>query len=167
MQRSDPTASMIIEPLDLADDATAAAILDIQRAGYAVEAELIGFDGIPAMRDTKETLRAVCARFLGAHVDGVLVGVLAYEHEGEDVTIDRLVVDPRRFRCGVASALLGEVFSRASCARFVEVATGTRNLPAVRLYERHGFRATLVIEVAAGVTITCFRRDTAACSAPC
>ena len=36
-----------IRELDIGDGRTAAAVLACQRAGYEVEAELMGFDGIP------------------------------------------------------------------------------------------------------------------------
>ena len=36
----------MIEVLDIGDAATASQILQIQRAAYAIEAELIGFEGI-------------------------------------------------------------------------------------------------------------------------
>ena len=42
---------IVIEPLDLADPATAADVLRVQRAAYRVEAELIGFDGIPPLHE--------------------------------------------------------------------------------------------------------------------
>ena len=35
--------------LDLSDPDTLRQLWDLQRASYAVEAELIGFDGIPAL----------------------------------------------------------------------------------------------------------------------
>jgi hypothetical protein len=43
--------------LDLSDPGTLRRLRDLQRASYAVEAELIGFDGIPALRESLEELR--------------------------------------------------------------------------------------------------------------
>ncbi|MEU8434628.1 GNAT family N-acetyltransferase [Streptomyces sp. NPDC029216] len=134
--------SPYVRPLDLADEATAVAVHRIGRAAYAVEAELIGFDGIPALGESLAEMRARELRWLGAvGPDGEIAGFLAWEEPGGDgpLRLDRLCVDPARFRRGVASLLLRHALEELFPGRPVEVTTGAANTPAVTLYERLGF----------------------------
>ena len=142
----------MIRPLDLGDPATLRALVTLQRAAYAVEAELLGTDAIPALRETDADLAASGETFLGAERDGRLVGAISYRWAGETLDIHRLVVDPACFRQGIAGALLDAL---PVASRYV-VATGAGNTPARALYERRGFVAVREREVAAGVRIVEF-----------
>lgn len=130
-----------IRALDLADEATAADVYRIGRAAYAVEAELIGFDGIPALRESLAQMRARDLHWVGAvSAAGELAGFLAWERRpGGGIGIDRLCVDPAWFRQGIASLLLRHALTELFPDRQVEVTTGAANAPAVTLYERLGF----------------------------
>ena len=145
-----------IRPLDLSDDETARAVLALQRAAYAVEAGLIGSDGIPALTETLERLRAAGESWLGAldAETGRLAGAVAWR-ELDDGTVDicRLVVAPEAFRRGIATALLNALDS-AFPGRSMVVSTGRDNEPAVALYRRRGFRAVRDREAASGLWIT-------------
>ncbi|HEU4965088.1 MAG TPA: GNAT family N-acetyltransferase, partial [Bacilli bacterium] len=68
------TTSLQIRPLDLTDKKEAMQLLAVQIPAYRVEADLIGFDGIPPLHDTLETLQACGESFYGAFLDGELVG---------------------------------------------------------------------------------------------
>jgi GNAT superfamily N-acetyltransferase len=128
-----------VESLDLADDATLAAVVALQRAGYAVEAELIGAPSLPPLTETPEQLRASGETFLGATDGGTLLGVVSYKRDGAIVDIHRLVVHPGAFRRGIATALLDALERREAGAMHWIVGTGAANLPARTLYERRGF----------------------------
>jgi ribosomal protein S18 acetylase RimI-like enzyme len=132
----------VTAPLDLDDDATVAALVELQRASYAVEAELIGAPSLPPMRDTPETLRASGETFLGAVRDGELVGLISFKRDGDTVDIHRLAVHPRAFRRGVARELLDALEGREADAAHWTVGTGADNVPARTLYERRGFAVT-------------------------
>ncbi|MFD8983429.1 GNAT family N-acetyltransferase [Streptomyces sp. NPDC059564] len=147
-----------IRPLDLGDDATAAAVHRIGRAAYAVEAELIGFDGIPALRESLPDMRARALRWLGAVTpDGEIAGFLAWEETaGGPVCLDRLCVAPAWFRRGIASLLLRHVLTEVFPDRVVEVTTGAANAPAVALYERLGFVRGADFSPVPGLTMASF-----------
>jgi GNAT superfamily N-acetyltransferase len=134
--------SVEITELDLADPATAERLVALQRASYAVEAQLIGAAERPPMRDTPEALRASGETFLGAARAGALVGAVAYKRSAGTVDIHRLVVDPSAFRGGVATALLDALEAREPDAEHWTVGTGAANAPARALYERRGYEAT-------------------------
>ncbi|OKK15209.1 hypothetical protein AMK16_28665 [Streptomyces sp. CB00455] len=156
-------ASLQTRPLDLADEATATAVYRVGRAAYAVEAELIGFDGIPALRESLADLRTRPLNWLGAlSADGGLAGFVAWEEApGSAVGVDRLCVDPAWFRRGVASLLLGRLLTGVLSGRRVTVTTGAANAPAVALYERHGFVRGADFSPVPGLRMASFSRPAA------
>jgi ribosomal protein S18 acetylase RimI-like enzyme len=134
--------SAMVAELDLGDDATLERLIELQRASYAVEAELIGADELPPMRESAAELRGCGETFLGALDDAALLGAVSFRRAGGTVDIHRLVVDPGAFRRGVATALLDALEARERDATHWTVGTGAANAPARALYERRGFTAT-------------------------
>ena len=116
------------------EDDLARDILALQREAYAVEAALIGSDGIPALTETLEQLRAAGEDWLGVFDADGLCGAVAWQSL-DDGTVDicRLVVAPRAFRGGVATALLDELDRRFPANPMI-VSTGSGNEPALELY---------------------------------
>ncbi|SFR27115.1 Acetyltransferase (GNAT) family protein [Lentzea waywayandensis] len=135
--------------LDLSDDTVLHELWTVQRLAYAVEAEIIGFDGIPPLHESLGELRACDETFLGLYDEEGLAGAVSYRLDGSTVDICRLVVHPRAHRRGIASKLLDAVPSGPQT-----VSTGSKNEPALALYRKRGFTETGTREVAPGVTIT-------------
>ena len=154
---------MIIEPLDLADSRIAAEVLQVQRAAYAVEAELIGSRAIPPLHETVERLQARPEHFLGIRDTDGLAAFVAWQRLA-DGTLDvcRLAVAPRAFRRGYASALLDALDEHVPATRTI-VSTGTANEPALVLYRRRGFVDTDITEVLPGLSITTLQRQRRLC----
>ncbi|MFB9903601.1 GNAT family N-acetyltransferase [Allokutzneria oryzae] len=152
--------SWTLRALDLTDDGTAETVHRIGLRAYRVEAELIGFDGIPALHETVAQMRAEPLRWLGAvSEDGEPVAFLAWRRTTEgEIDIDRLCVDPGWFRKGIAGALVDEVLRESGPAI---VSTGAANTPAVTLYERKGFVRTGTLSPAPGLELATFRLDRA------
>jgi ribosomal protein S18 acetylase RimI-like enzyme len=148
----------VITPLDLTDRELAERLLTIQHAAYAVEAELIGFDGIPPLQEDLAGLMSSTEHWLGRYDGDMLVGAVAYEITADAVEITRLIVDPAHARRGHGRALLDEL-DRLEPRPVSLVATGSANLPAVSLYQSRGYAAAGEVEVAPGIHITEFRRS--------
>jgi ribosomal protein S18 acetylase RimI-like enzyme len=145
--------------LDLADPDVASAVLALQRESYAIEAALIGDERIPMLIETIDELRSAGLEWLGVIDDAGLTGAVSWKVlDDGTVDIHRLVVAPRAFRRGVASALL-DALDVAYPDRVMVVSTGTANAPALRLYGRRGFHATSVREVIPGLSITELERQ--------
>ena len=144
--------------LDLSDPTALRQLSELQRAAYAVEADLIGFDGIPQLREALADLRDCGESFLGLSDESGLVGAVSWTRL-DDGTLDicRLVVRPDAHRRGIATALL-DALDALEPAHRTTVSTGTANLPALALYHRRGFAPTGEQEVAPGVTITALER---------
>ena len=130
-------------------------MVELQRAAYAVEAALIGFEGIPPLHETAADVRSLDLVWLGAFEGDLLVGGIACADYPTFRDIDRLFVDPATARRGIGRALVSSVLGAGE----VRVSTGTRNAPALRLYESLGFEETEVREIAPGVTIRVFVRE--------
>lgn len=93
--------------LDLSDEAIAESVLALQRESYAIEAALIADERIPMLTESLEGLRAAGLEWLGAFDPDGLAGAVSWMVLADDtVDIHRLVVAPRAFRRGVATALL-------------------------------------------------------------
>lgn len=140
--------------LDLADEAIARSVLALQRESYAVEAALIGSDGIPQLTETLEELWAAGLEWLGTFDEAELTGAVSWKVL-DDGTVDiyRLVVAPRAFRRGVASALLDALDARFP-GRPTLVSTGRGNGPALELYRRRGFTVVGEREAIPGLWVT-------------
>ena len=148
----------MIRAIDLSDRAVAERVLAIQHAAYAVEAELIGFDGIPPLHEDLADLMASTEYWLGRYAGDTLVGAVAYELPDNDtVDISRLIVDPAHARRGHGRALLDHLDQLESRPISV-VSTGSANTPAVSLYKSRGYSEIGHVEIAAGIHITQFRR---------
>ncbi|MFD1824359.1 MULTISPECIES: GNAT family N-acetyltransferase [Mumia] len=147
-----------ILPVDVSDEDVAREVLAVQRAAYAIEAELIGFTELPMLHETLDELRASKESFLGAYEGGRLVGAVSWDVL-EDGTVDvfRLVVAPTAHRRGVASFLL-ETLAAWEPTRRTIVSTGSANAPALALYAQHGFVRVAEREVAPGVWLTDLER---------
>jgi ribosomal protein S18 acetylase RimI-like enzyme len=144
--------------IDLSDDRLASAIHELGRHAYAVEADLIGFDGIPALAESLEQLRARPLRWL-ASLDptGTPMAFVAWQHtDTGDIDIDRLCVDPAYFRRSLATGLLTHLLT-TQLVGDVTVSTGAANAPAVALYTRLGFVPTGTSEPEPGLLIAHFR----------
>jgi GNAT superfamily N-acetyltransferase len=146
--------------LNLSDPVTLRQVWELQRAAYAVEADLIRFDGIPPLHETLQDLRDCDESFLELSEEVGLVGAVSWKrlHDGT-LDICRLVVHPGAHRRGIATALL-DALDAQEPADLTVVSTGTANLPALALYQRRGFTPTGEHTIAPGVTVTVLERRT-------
>lgn len=146
----------MIRELDPSDDSLAARIVEIQRAGYAVEAALIGFDGIPQLTETAEHVASLTSlHWRGVFEADHLAGLIAWERSEELIDIDRLAIDPEYARRGHGRRLVQSVPTDLVTI----VSTGSENEPAARLYQSEGFVETGRTEIAPGIFTTQFSRD--------
>jgi ribosomal protein S18 acetylase RimI-like enzyme len=147
----------MIHGLDLAKGTIAQRVLEIQHRAYRIEADLIGFDGIPPLDETLDDLRESEETFIGYFVDDMLAGVLSYEIVDETLDIGRLVVHPAYFRQGIGKALVEYVESIEGIQKLI-VSTGALNTPARQLYERLGYRLVEEVPLMEGLTIARYEK---------
>ncbi|MBD7945001.1 GNAT family N-acetyltransferase [Psychrobacillus sp. FSL K6-2684] len=140
--------------LDHHNQSVAEEMLEVQLPAYRKEVEIIGFDGIPQLKETTEDIKASKEIYIGKYEKEQLLGFISYEINGDEMDICRLVVHPNHFRKGIASELLKYVLDLAPNSVSVIVSTGAKNKPALTLYERHNFSKIKDIEVEPNFFIT-------------
>lgn len=128
---------------------TAKEIQKIQQQAYRIEAEMMGFDGIPQLKESILEIQNTEEIFLG-YTGDLLKGFLSYREEGMTIDIHRLAIAPVYFQQGIASALLKHLIEQFPGRNFL-VSTGSANEPAKNLYRKHGFEEQGVFEVAPGI----------------
>lgn len=147
----------MITKLNREDQAILEQMINVQRAAYAVEADLIGTRNIPPLNETIEELEAVHdEEFFGFVMDGELMGFVATMDESPHLRISRMVVDPKFFKNGIGKALVLYVLNHRKPGQPVIVSTGEKNEPARRLYEKFGFQLQRTFEVGDGTGIVEF-----------
>ncbi len=141
----------MIKILDKNDPNIANQIITLQRKSYQIEADLIGFDGIPYLTETLADLQKCKEKFLGYIMKDQLVGLCSWEtisvntknNAGKiptemELTICRLVVHPQHFKKGIASKLL--LITEAEINKgTILVTTAKKNKPAIKLYQKLGY----------------------------
>ncbi|WHX42846.1 GNAT family N-acetyltransferase [Mesobacillus sp. AQ2] len=135
----------------------AAEVLDLQKKSYRIEADLIGTDEIPPLKETFEQLQNCGETFMGYYIEGVLAGAVSFKKEGKVLDIHRMMVHPDSFRRGIAGKLLAEI-ERQDCQEIL-VSTGAANTPAIKLYEKLGFVHQHDSVVGNGLVIANFKKE--------
>jgi len=130
-----------IDVIDHKDPGVARQIHAVLIPAYAQEAALLRTSSFPPLDRTVEDVQSEKGWYLGAVEDDVLVGALHYEPDEEpgQMLISSLVVHPEHQRQGIASALITEVL-RMERREVFAVSTGAKNIPAIALYRRFGFK---------------------------
>lgn len=151
-------ATAPIRAIDIFDSHQCASLRALQHAAYQVEADLIAYPDLPPLKDSMNSLQSSGETFWGFYVARDLAGAISYKIVDATLDIHRMMVHPRYFRHGIASALLHFARERARAASVTRliVSTGSANLPACTLYRRHGFHATYSEEIVPGLMITHF-----------
>lgn len=148
----------MIQSLVLTNRELAERVLLIQKLAYRIEANLIGFDGIPTLHESIEDLQASDETFIGYFIDDLLAGVLSYSIGGNTLDIGRLVVHPDTFRRGIAQALVGTVETLDPSVQRIIVSTGALNTPARSFYEKQGYTHIGDVILPDGVTISQYEK---------
>lgn len=136
------------EPEDLQE------ILALQRLAYQSEAQLVGTDDIPPLRQTLAGLRREMRAgvILKAVEDGRIIGSVRGQVRGNTLYIGRLFVHPDRQRGGIGTRLLSEM-ERICPHRRCELFTSTRSEDNLRFYEKRGYRRFRTQEISDDLTL--------------
>ena len=147
----------MLKQLNTKDKTTAQTILTIQHLAYRIEADLIGFNGIPPLHETIDDILNSEETFIGYYVEDVLAGALSYSVDDAILDIGRLIVHPDYFRRGIAKKLVQSVDTVEGIQKII-VSTGALNHPARRLYEKLGYKLVEEIMLPEGVEIACYEK---------
>lgn len=147
----------MIKQFDIGLPKNAEKLLEIQMPAYKVEAEIIGYNDIPPLKDTVNTLKECRETFFGYYINEELCAAISVKVIDNEVDIHRLIVHPDHFRKGIAQKLLTFI-ERQFDKRIIIVATGSKNKPAITLYKKNGFRITKEVQVNEHLSLTYFEK---------
>lgn len=148
---------ILSSPDPAADPFFAAALLDLQRTAFEIEARFMGTRDIPPLNQDRDGLTGFRGSWVVAWDSTTLLGAAAWR-VADVVEIEKVMVHPSAHRRGVASALMSQVIDRAG-GRDIVVTTGRDNPPGIAMYTKHGFVREDDLEVAPGVWLTRMRRS--------
>ncbi len=128
----------MIKEIDNSNEAVANQIFTVFQNSYKVEAQLIGTLDFPPLLRSAKDIENSKTQFYGFIENKCLAGVIEVSFKGKYLDIDSLTVDPSYFRKGIASKLISYVLEVFDFSEAI-VETAVVNLPAINLYEKHGF----------------------------
>ncbi|WP_245153963.1 GNAT family N-acetyltransferase [Jeotgalibacillus proteolyticus] len=132
-------------------------VLAVQLPAYRVEAAIIGFYDIPPLKDTATTLQQCRETFYGYFLNEELCGVISLKLENEIIDIHRLIVHPNHFKKGIAQKLLTFIENEYK-TKPLKVSTASKNLPAIRFYEKNGFQKCKELTLSEELSLTFFEK---------
>ncbi|WP_349304034.1 GNAT family N-acetyltransferase [Pseudoalteromonas phenolica] len=138
---------MMIQKLNNSASEDSQQIYQVFQSSYKIEADLIVVENFPSLSRTVEQIQQSSNEFYGVIVEGELAGVIEIslnESSAQDISntaleIESLMVSPLFFKQGIASRLI-EFVLQNKAFEYAIVETAALNQPAIKLYEKHGFR---------------------------
>ena len=129
---------MIIK-LEQSNESVAGQIHTIFQKSYKIEAGLIGVEDFPPLLRTAKDIVNSKTHFYGFSDNHCLAAIIEIEVNGKHLNIHSLTVDPIYFKKGIASKLINYALTSFGIAT-ATVETAVANEPAIKLYQKHGFR---------------------------
>lgn len=128
----------MITKLDNSNEEVANQIFTIFQNSYKIEAQLIGALDFPPLLRSAKDIENSKTQFYGYSENQCLAAIIEIVVEDKLLKIDSLTVDPNYFRKGIANKLISYVLERINFSEAI-VETAVANIPAINLYEKHGF----------------------------
>ncbi len=128
----------MITILDNTAPEVAKQIHNIFQDSYKIEAQLIGILNFPPLSRSAQDIEKSKTTFYGYCENNCLAAVLEISLEDKCLSIDSLTVDPKYFRKGIANKLISYVLNINDFSEAI-VETAVVNIPAIKLYKKHGF----------------------------
>ncbi|WP_080848908.1 GNAT family N-acetyltransferase [Cytobacillus gottheilii] len=148
----------MIQKIDITDPEHAKAVLDVQIPSYNIEAYIIGYQDIPPLKDTVESLQRCGEIFFGYYCGKKLCGVISVKLEKNVLDIHRLIVHPQYFKKGIAGELLSFIETYMDNIDTICVSTASNNAPAIQFYTKNGFSKLEEIRVNEQLSLTSFNK---------
>ncbi|MCM2678000.1 GNAT family N-acetyltransferase [Alkalicoccobacillus plakortidis] len=142
--------------IDLAEMATK--VWELQMLSYQVEADIIGVQDFPPLRERAQDIQQSEEIFYGYYQNKDLAGVISIDWNERIIHITRLMIHPDYFRKGIATQLLTFVSSLNQQTRMIKVSTALNNEQAVRAYLKQGFKQKTKTYMPEGLWIVSFEK---------
>ena len=132
-------------------------IHSIFQLSYTVEAKILEAHDFPPLKRKEDDFMQCSNIFFGFQENEEIIGIIEVVKSLQKVHIQSLVVHPKSFRKGVASSLIKFILDKYT-QYILTVETGVKNLPAVKLYTKFGFKETRQWETDHNVRKIAFQR---------
>jgi nucleoside-diphosphate-sugar epimerase/GNAT superfamily N-acetyltransferase len=149
----------MIKTLDKKNQKVAQQMQKVFMASYAIEAKLLEADDFPPLKRTLSQYINTDTEFYGFWQGDELAAVIEIRILQSSIHIQSLVVHPDYFRQGIAGQLIDYVLKYHQTPLFT-VETGKANHPAIRLYEKYGFKLIKEYLPDHGIRKVCMQRIT-------
>jgi len=132
----------MVTKLDNSNKEVAQQIFAVFQSSYKIEAQLIGTSNFPPLLRSAIDIIHSTTQFYGfieSDAEGErIAAVIEVAINDQHLDIHSLTVDPNYFRKGIASKLISFVIETIDFVK-ATVETAVVNLPAITLYQKHGF----------------------------
>jgi len=145
---------MIIR-LDQKNKEQAKKLLHIQLAAYQREAEQIGYQDLPPLKETVKDIMETDEIFIGLEKEDHLLGIASYEMHEDRIVLCRLAVHPHHIHQGIGTELMQAIIKHH---KTIELTTAEANIPAIKLYEKLGFKQKGRLQVENNLMLTKMER---------
>ncbi|WP_213450885.1 GNAT family N-acetyltransferase [Rhizomonospora bruguierae] len=134
-------------------------LITVQRAAFVGEAQLYGTPFLPPLTERPEEVFAPGVAVLVARLGARLVGSVRGVLSGPTWLVKRLAVAPDLHGRGIGSRLLAAVEAAAPpAATQLQLDTGARSEPNLRLYRRYGYAEVDRRAISPDVTLVYLRK---------
>jgi ribosomal protein S18 acetylase RimI-like enzyme len=128
----------MIKKLEHSDEKIANRIFTVFQNSYKIEAQLIGVLDFPPLLRSAENIQNSKTLFYGFYEDDCIAAIMEITIEDKHLDICSLTVEPNYFRKGIADKLIGHILALIDFSK-ATVETAVVNVPAINLYQKHGF----------------------------
>ena len=128
----------MISSLDHTLELNAKRIWRIFQRSYAIEAKILSVENFTPLERTIQEFLTSDSIFYAFYIENDIFGIIEI-NINTSIHIKSLVVDPDYFRRGIASRLITFLLLKYDNFTFT-VETGLKNVPAIQLYKRFGFK---------------------------
>jgi len=128
----------MITKLDNTNEVVAQQIFAVFQCSYKIEAQLIGTSSFPPLLRSVIDITHSTTQFYGFIEGECIAAVIEVAISDRHLEIHSLTVDPNYFRKGIASKLISFALEAIDFVK-ATVETAVVNLPAITLYQKHGF----------------------------
>lgn len=149
-----------IEKIDISDFDQANAVLNLQTLAYKKEAEEANVEQLPYLEYSLSALEKSINTFVGAYLEGKLVGVISFFiTTSKTMDIHLFMIHPEHQRLGIGSRLLEYVQGNYPDVKKIIAQSGSKNYQAIDFYKKHGIHFVCNIQVNSSFELATFERN--------
>ncbi len=142
---------MHIQPLDHKRKEVAKELYNIWQRSYPIEGKLIGMKVFPPLQRTLDEFENANTDFIGIIIKKQLIAAIEYKMINEILDIHSFVVDPDHLRKGYGKKLMEHILEYTTWNNAI-IETAEKNIPAIGLYQKMGFKITEVYIAAMNIS---------------